>query len=505
MSWYRTGTVNVTNGLTAVTGVGTSWSSVVQPGDAFVGPDGRIYETLTVPGDLSMTLSTPYLGTTASGQSYSSYPTMSRVRELVVAAQALISDFNAPALDPATLPLSGSEVLMLYQGGLSRRATLSSLVQPSLLVGKLTTKAISAPPASLGNHDSILTAFSGDYSSVVNPIAFYITGPSTLGNPPVNYLYRPEAYPHYTYLFNSSGHNEALDGNEGRTAAVAYRVKLDQYGQGDMVAYNFSAIVTTAKAGATSFLANPAASGFNGDMVAAVAGAYLNPYEVMLRDGGFDVAAVGSVQNMDRTNGTGALGCFWAGYRSQSIGSVDVDQALGVVGKHFIGIDLGPAVISGSAMAMRANVKIHLNSTSADSFVTDSLGSEWMTWASATSEFQFVGSSTPQFAVGRVASSVNYMQARGAPSGGLPGLYATGADTNVSAGYRSKGTGAHIFYSEGGATRIAQMGAGWFGLPAGVNAPGAQAGLAVTYIDVSDGHYKIVFPNGVVKTIATNV
>lgn len=38
----------------------------------------------------------------------------------------------------------------------------------------------------------------------------------------------------------------------------------------------------------------------------------------------------------------------------------------------------------------------------------------------------------------------------------------------------------------------------------GIAAPGAGTGKARTYVDTADGDYKIVFADGVVKTIATD-
>ena len=68
------------------------------------------------------------------------------------------------------------------------------------------------------------------------------------------------------------------------------------------------------------FLANPPVSLFNGDINAGHNGVYLNPFELLLSDDGYDVAGIGSVLNLNRTNATGALGATWMGYRVQSIG-----------------------------------------------------------------------------------------------------------------------------------------------------------------------------------------
>lgn len=67
MAWYDTGTVSVTNGSTAVVGSGTDFiSAKVQVGEAFYGPDGKIYEIAAIVSSTSLTLADNYLGTTHS-------------------------------------------------------------------------------------------------------------------------------------------------------------------------------------------------------------------------------------------------------------------------------------------------------------------------------------------------------------------------------------------------------------------------------------------------------
>jgi hypothetical protein len=71
MSQYKTGTVSVTNGSATVTGTDTSWSGNVSAGDAFtIVGSGVTYTVASVSSNTSLTLSAPYAGSTASGQSY---------------------------------------------------------------------------------------------------------------------------------------------------------------------------------------------------------------------------------------------------------------------------------------------------------------------------------------------------------------------------------------------------------------------------------------------------
>lgn len=76
MSWYRTGTVTVTNGSKNVTGVGTLWTTAVNAGDAFalvdanLNPTGAWYEVETVTSNTAIVLKQSYAGTTGSNKQY---------------------------------------------------------------------------------------------------------------------------------------------------------------------------------------------------------------------------------------------------------------------------------------------------------------------------------------------------------------------------------------------------------------------------------------------------
>lgn len=65
---YTTGTVSVTNGLTAVTGVGTAWLTRGITAGQHILPAGGVYSTIaTVNNDTSITLTANYAGATAAG------------------------------------------------------------------------------------------------------------------------------------------------------------------------------------------------------------------------------------------------------------------------------------------------------------------------------------------------------------------------------------------------------------------------------------------------------
>jgi hypothetical protein len=222
--------------------------------------------------------------------------------------------------------------------------------------------AVKSRPTVSSNYGSVVTAFEGDYSGSLFPVEHRITGAATLGQPTTGYLYTPETSPFYVNMFNSSGHNQEVASNVGRTAATVHRVQMTQAGQGDMMAFNFSGSISSSKAGATSFLANPAAVGIAGEIGAGVAGCYLNPMEINCQGNSYDVAAVGGVFNFYRNNATGALGCGWDGIRIQSNGSSPIDTAYRVNGPAQVGLNTVEMTTGDAAIAVRAGQRIYLDS-----------------------------------------------------------------------------------------------------------------------------------------------
>ncbi|MCX5470465.1 hypothetical protein OSH04_01915 [Alcaligenes sp. A-TC2] len=82
MAWYDTGVVKVTINSATVTGTGTKWLAGARQGEAFVAPDGRLYEVLNIASDTSLTLTKPYIGATATAQKYALAPMQGYVKEL---------------------------------------------------------------------------------------------------------------------------------------------------------------------------------------------------------------------------------------------------------------------------------------------------------------------------------------------------------------------------------------------------------------------------------------
>lgn len=97
MSWYKTGTIAVTNGSAVIAGTGTAWVSNAAAGEAIYCPDGKFYEIESVNGDTSITLAGNYTGTSLSGQGYTILPSQSFIRDLAAQAAALINNYASIA------------------------------------------------------------------------------------------------------------------------------------------------------------------------------------------------------------------------------------------------------------------------------------------------------------------------------------------------------------------------------------------------------------------------
>lgn len=313
---------------------------------------------------------------------------------------------------------------------------------------------VTSAPSTTNALTSVQTAFNGDYTKAQFLVEHRITGAATLGQPASGYRYVPEAYPFVGYLYNTSGWNQSTSVNDGRTGAAFFRIKVDNYGQGDAAAYNASVFVSGARSGATSFLANPAGSIVNGDISAGQAGVYLNPFEVALSDGGYDVSGVGWVVNTTRTVATAALGVIWAAYLSQSKGAEAIDAHFAGSGKATIGVDFAASTFGTDkvAVAMQANDRIYLASTNVhvtkwSRYTTP--GDTWITYNSTNTGVEIAHASAAAARFSNPASAVNLLELNGAATGNSPGIAAEGSDTNIDIILTAKGSGAVALGSGG--------------------------------------------------------
>ncbi|POP64712.1 tail fiber domain-containing protein [Pseudomonas syringae] len=115
MPWLRNGTVSVTNGSTAVTGVNVAFDANSRVGDAFVGPDGLNYEITNVASPTVISILPPYKGATVSGAAYAIMPVQGYDKMLRDAFNQLRVQFGDKM---AALGTTGNyDVLPVTKGG----------------------------------------------------------------------------------------------------------------------------------------------------------------------------------------------------------------------------------------------------------------------------------------------------------------------------------------------------------------------------------------------------
>jgi hypothetical protein len=291
--------------------------------------------------------------------------------------------------------------------------------------------AVSAYP-NVGVHSSVLTAFNGDISKIQFAVEHRVTG-NAAGAPTSGYQYTPEIYPHYTYLYNQSGHNQFTANNGGRTAVCAYHVRAYQTGNGDVAAYNAIGYVDGQKPNANSFLAQPAVALFNGGATAGANSVYLNIYETLMQDMGFDVAAIGQVINGQRTNRTGNNQVVWHGSRYQSTGNAAWDSFIYMTGNAYIAIDAAQAGTL-NVFTARAGQRYYFNSlmdpsTSFKRYANT--GNDYFAYSNTNSAFEIVLSNNRTLAVGNLRLGFFGTVPNTLPSVGA-NLSTGGAETNTN-------------------------------------------------------------------------
>ncbi|WCM27699.1 hypothetical protein NDN01_01840 [Sphingomonas sp. QA11] len=305
---------------------------------------------------------------------------------------------------------------------------------------------INQAPSALGIYSSPDTAFNGDWRHGGGE-EYRIYGTATLGQPSTGYQFTPEASPHYLSVYNASGWNQSTSGNDGRTAAVGHRIQSYQAGQGDLINFSGTCFVTGQRAGATNFLANPACSLFAGDAFAGQDGVYLNPIEINLNDQGRDVAGIGAVFNLLRTNTTGNLGTMWAGVRLQQSGSGAVDTAWSATGKYRFGLDFSGATFGTdqAVLTLTRGQRIYGNTANSDPnlrFPT-ALGGDWISNEATVQGWNFVVGGSSQFQIN--ASQVTALQ----PVAALAFTGSLGNSAVTLAGSSSVGSGASVACATG--------------------------------------------------------
>ena len=101
MSWYRDGTINLTNGSVDVIGVGTAFKSEVRFSDILL-VDGVLSEIVRIDSDTALKLATPWSGATSTGVPFavirnltnaSNYDLMKKIEEFLTDRQRSLDEF----------------------------------------------------------------------------------------------------------------------------------------------------------------------------------------------------------------------------------------------------------------------------------------------------------------------------------------------------------------------------------------------------------------------------
>ena len=88
LRWYRTGTVDITQGSTNVTGVGTNWQTAgIQPGDVFMVGNSVLYEIADIGDNTNIILQSAFQGATGTAQNYSILRNFAGTMQAQIAAQ----------------------------------------------------------------------------------------------------------------------------------------------------------------------------------------------------------------------------------------------------------------------------------------------------------------------------------------------------------------------------------------------------------------------------------
>lgn len=148
MSWYKTGTVSVTNGSTTVTGTGTAFSTNSRVGDGFTGPDGNWYEITNIASETVLAIYPPYAGSTTSAATYTIAPLQGYNKESADRLRAITDSFTVVT---SVAGKTGNVILLKSDVGLSNVDNTSDINKP---ISSSTQSALNAkePTIPTGNY-----------------------------------------------------------------------------------------------------------------------------------------------------------------------------------------------------------------------------------------------------------------------------------------------------------------------------------------------------------------
>jgi len=129
MTWYKTGTVAVTQGSNAVIGTGTSFIANSRVGDAFRGPDGEWYEVTNIASDTALSIAPNYQGSAVTSGGYSLAPMQGYVKDSADALRAatqMIASGVADMQDQVATATEAAESAALSKAGATEQAGIAT-------------------------------------------------------------------------------------------------------------------------------------------------------------------------------------------------------------------------------------------------------------------------------------------------------------------------------------------------------------------------------------------
>jgi hypothetical protein len=129
MTWYKTGTVAVTQGSNAVIGTSTSFIANSRVGDAFRGPDGEWYEVTNIASDTALSIAPAYQGATFAAGGYSLAPMQGYVKDSADALRAatqMIASGVADMQEQVATATEAAESAALSKAGATEQASIAT-------------------------------------------------------------------------------------------------------------------------------------------------------------------------------------------------------------------------------------------------------------------------------------------------------------------------------------------------------------------------------------------
>ncbi|MGF0241259.1 hypothetical protein ACQR3P_18585 [Rhodococcus sp. IEGM1300] len=179
MSWYKSGTVSVAQNSNAVIGTGTAFILNGRVGDAFVGPDGEMYEVANIASDTAFAISTPYKGPTIAAGPFALIPIQGYVKDTADALRQAsnqiadsidgLEDSVQEAADSAAAATASKNAAATSESNASQSA--ASALESKNAAGTSATNANNSASAALGSKNAAGTSATNASDSAAAALA----------------------------------------------------------------------------------------------------------------------------------------------------------------------------------------------------------------------------------------------------------------------------------------------------------------------------------------------